>query len=410
MTPGAGIGPDGVYIPAAPVFSAERWAGRRIVFAGGGSGGHIFPGLAILETLREGLDTPPEVHWIGSPNRMEATLIPERGIPFHPLEITYFRRSLSPAAFRQNLSVLWRLSSGRTFREAELMLKAIDPDLVISLGSFIGGPVVIAAFRAAIPTILLALDTVIGRGHKWSAPVADAICVSTPEGYEQMGRYKGRVYLTGTPVRPSLFRGDPRAGRLEFGLTDNGHPALLVLGGSQGATAINKHIPALWEALNGPGGPGLNILHVTGEKDLDSLPVPAGSQGSYVRRGFIGNIANAYAVADLVLSRAGANALAEQAALGKPAILVPFAASAGDHQLHNARSLEKQGLAICLTEEQLAAKLHEVVRRLCTDQHQLATMRAIALSESKPRAAGDVALVCEGVLARRGRPLASPAA
>lgn len=391
-------------IPMPPSFNADLWRGRTIVMAGGGSGGHIFPGLALLELWQEALDPPPQVHWIGSPRRMEATLIPERGIPFHPLEITYFRRSLAPAAWKQNLSVLMRLSSGRTFREAEAILKQVDADLVISLGSFVGGPVVIAAHHAGIPTVLMAMDTVIGRGHKWSAPVADAICVSTEEGQEQLRRYRDRVFLTGTPVRPSVFQGDPTAARFEFGIKNNGKRTLLVLGGSQGARALNEHIPALWQALNGPSGPGLNILHQTGEQGAESVVPPADSAGSYVARPFIGNMGNAYALADVVLSRAGANTLAEQAALGKPAILVPFAAAAEGHQLHNAQSLAKQGLAICLPEDQLTLdSLVAQITRLITDEKQLSTMRMIAIAEAKPRAAGDVALVCEGVLARHGR-------
>lgn len=404
---GSSFTADGqIPVPPPPAFNAELWRGRTVVFAGGGTGGHIFPGLALLELWQTALDPPPTIHWIGSPNRLEATLIPERGIPFHPLEINYFRRSLSPAALRQNLSVLYRLSSGRTFREAENILKSVAADLVISLGSFVGGPVVIAAHHSGIPTILLALDTIIGRGHKWSAPVADAICVSTPEGQEQLARYRDRVYLTGTPVRPSVFTGDPTAARFEFGFKNNGKPTLLVLGGSQGAQALNQHIPALWTALNAPDAPGLNILHQAGEQGIQELKVPEGSAGSYVARSFIGNMGNAYALADVVLSRAGANTLAELAALGKPAILVPFAASAEAHQLHNAQALAKAGQALCLTESELTLdSLTGIVHRLLTNEAQLSAMRMIAISEAKPRAAGDVALVCEGVLARHGRNL-----
>ncbi|HYE76678.1 MAG TPA: UDP-N-acetylglucosamine--N-acetylmuramyl-(pentapeptide) pyrophosphoryl-undecaprenol N-acetylglucosamine transferase, partial [bacterium] len=337
-----------------PQLNPNVWAGKTVVFAGGGTAGHLMPGLAILELWKEVLPEPPQVHWIGSPNRIEATLIPERGIPFHPLDITYFRRSLSPQATRQNLSVAWRLATGRTFRDAEVILRRVGAELVISLGSFVGGPVVVAAHHAAIPSVLMAMDAVIGRGHRWSAPVADAICASTEAGMEQLARYKGKIYLTGTPVRPSLFRGDAVAARFEFGITAK-RPTLLVVGGSQGARAINNVVPALWQALNGPEGPGLNILHQAGEAGAKETVPPAGSGGSYAVRPFIANMANAYALADLVLCRAGANTLAEVAALGKPSILVPFAESAEGHQLANARAMAEQGMAICVTEDELSA-------------------------------------------------------
>ena len=386
----------------------DRWRGRRIVFAGGGSGGHLFPGLAMIELWRELLPDPPEVHWIGSPRRMEATLIPERGIPFHPLDINYFRRSFSPAAIRQNASVLWRLTTGATFRQAEAILREVNADLVISLGSFVGGPVVVAAHHAAIPSVVLALDAVIGKAHRWSAPVADAICVSTDEGFAQMSRYGDKVYFTGTPIRPSLFRGDPVAARYEFNITQP-KPTLLVLGGSQGAAPINAQIPGLWEALNQPGAIGLNILHQAGEKGIESVTPPPDSAGSYTVKPFIANMANAYAICDLVLCRAGANTIAELSALGKPAILIPFAQSAENHQLRNAQSLAKKGFAICITEDALSTgRLVDTIRALLSDEQRLGMMQLIAKAESHPAATGDASLVCEGVMVRRGRAPAGP--
>ena len=328
---------------------------KKIVLTGGGTLGHVTPHLALIPRLRE---EGYEIHYIGTENGMEADKMRSvPGVTYHAVKSGKLRRYFS----WQNFTDPFRVMAGAV-KSARLMGQ-IRPNVVFSKGGFVAVPVVFGAWVHRIPVLCHESDLTPGLANKLCKPFAKRFATTFPECAEALGP---KAEMTGTPLRPELFSGTREKGLKLLGF-DGSKPVLLMMGGSSGAQSVNK---ALREAL-----PVLtehfDVAHLCGKGNLDeSLQ---GRKG-YTQIEFLdADLPDALACSDLVLSRAGANALCEFQALGKPMLLVPYpkGASRGD-QILNARSLEKRGLCHVLAQEEMTAEtLTEAVMETWKDRERL---------------------------------------
>jgi UDP-N-acetylglucosamine--N-acetylmuramyl-(pentapeptide) pyrophosphoryl-undecaprenol N-acetylglucosamine transferase len=345
----------------------------RVILAGGGTGGHVIPALAIAEQLKK--DYAAEVQFIGTSRGMENRLVPAAGFALKLVEVG----ALNRVSLATRAKTLWALP--RAVWQARRLLREFKADLVIGVGGYASGPAMLAAIMGGVPTIAFEPNVVPGFANR---AIARWVSVGAVQ-FAETGRYFRRFRVTGVPVRPAFFAiagqrtGDPR-------------PTLLVFGGSQGAHAINEAVvnalPLLRERVK-----DLRIIHQTGERDFGE------TQSAYQRAGvdaevcaFIQDMPGYFSRADLVVCRSGASTVGEIAAAGKPAIFVPFPRAADDHQKVNALALERVGAAVLLEQAQLTGqRLAESVDQLFKDPTKLTRMGEAAQSLAHPRAAEDVA-------------------
>jgi len=367
---------------------------KRILFAGGGTGGHIFPGIAVIEKLRRELGNV-RFMWIGTAERIESEIIPQNDIPFKPIKIDYFKRGFSPSAIMQNLSVGANLVTFRSIREAGRIIVEYNPDVVVGLGSFVAGPVVIAASMRKIPTVLLELNAKPGLSTKLAAPSATKICLADPLAKQGLKRFRKKIVVTGCPIREEILSCDHETGIRKMGL-DPKLKTIFVLGGSQGAQTINETFISAWE-LNVKRThkkiTGVQVIHQWGKKNFSATKSriqPQSFRMNYHLFNFISNIAEAFASADLIISRAGATTIAEITAKGIPSILIPFPYAANNHQLMNAKSLEIKGAAKVIEEKYLSMDyLLREIYEILNDTRKHKAMSDAALSLGKPNATED---------------------
>lgn len=306
---------------------------KKIVLTGGGTAGHVTPNIALLPSLKE---AGFEVEYIGSYTGIEKTLIEKEGIPYHGISSGKFRRYCS----LKNLSDPFRVLNG--IRQAKKLMKEIKPDVVFSKGGFVSVPVVLAAGARHIPVIIHESDMTPGLANKIAMRKATKICCNFPETVKYLPADK--AVLTGSPIRQELLTGSKEKGFAFCGFTKD-KPVLLVVGGSTGAVRLNNAVRgALDELLK-----EFQICHLTGKGKSDE----SFNQPGYVQFEYISDeMKDLLAMADLVVSRAGANAICEILAARKPNILVPLSANAsrGD-QILNANSFKKQGFSFVLDED-----------------------------------------------------------
>lgn len=313
---------------------------KKIVLTGGGTAGHVTPNIALLPSLRE---AGYEIAYMGSYDGIEKRLITDFDIPYTGIATGKLRRYLDP----KNLSDPFRVLKG--FAEARKYLKEFKPDVVFSKGGFVSVPVVRAAASLKIPCIIHESDMTPGLANKLCIPVATKICCNFPETMENLSKEK--AVLTGSPIRKELTQGNRIAGLDMCGFSAN-TPVIMVIGGSQGAANVNKAVrDALPKLLE-----DFQIVHLCGKDKMDNLLLntPGYKQFEYVKA----ELKDLFAMADLVISRAGANAICELLALKKPNILIPLPGrqSRGD-QLLNAKSFESQGFSIVINEDDLTTSL-----------------------------------------------------
>ena len=307
---------------------------KHIVLTGGGTAGHVTPNIALIPKLRE---LGYKISYIGSYEGIEKKLIEELGIPYYGISSGKLRRYFDLKNFTDPFRVL------KGFGEAKKLLKQLKPDVVFSKGGFVTVPVVIAAGRRKIPTIIHESDMTPGLANKICIPSATKVCCNFPETVKSLPADK--AVLTGTPIRQELLNGSKEAAREFCGFTDD-KPVILIIGGSLGSRVINETVRKLLPKLL----KNYQIIHLCGKGNLD--PTLHNTVG-YVQYEYINEeLADLFAAADLVISRAGANAICELQALCKPNILIPLskAASRGD-QILNANSFAKQGFSKVLEEE-----------------------------------------------------------
>lgn len=333
---------------------------KKIVLTGGGTAGHVTPNIALLPHLQA---AGFEVVYMGSYDGIEKKLIEDFNIPYYGISTGKFRRYLDIKNFTDPFRVI------KGFSEAKKYLKEIKPDVVFSKGGFVSVPVVRAAASLKIPCILHESDMTPGLANKLCVSAAKKICCNFPETVAMLPEDK--AVLTGSPIREELASGNKIAGLDLCGFSAN-KPVVMVVGGSQGAASVNecvrKALPRLLEDFQ--------VVHLCGKGKLDEslLTLKGYRQFEYIKA----ELKDIFAMADVVISRAGANAICELLALAKPNILIPLpsAKSRGD-QLLNARSFESQGFSIVideaeLTEDLLAEKVQELY---CSRQKFIDTMK-----------------------------------
>ena len=310
---------------------------KRIILTGGGTAGHVTPNIAMIPTLQaKGFD----IHYIGSYDGIEKKLIEELDIPYHGISSGKLRRYFDVKNFSDPAKVI------KGYSEAKKLLKELKPDIIFSKGGFVTVPVVLAAKSRKIPVIIHESDMTPGLANKICIPSAKKVCCNFPEAMHNLPAGKG--VLTGTPIRKELFEGDPAEG-LEFCGFTKDKPVLLIVGGSTGSIIINDTIRDCLDDLL----ISYQIIHICGKDKLDPTltNTPGYVQFEYVKK----ELSSILAAADMVISRAGANAICELLDLRKPNILIPLsaAASRGD-QILNAASFKKQGFSYVIPEEQLS--------------------------------------------------------
>jgi len=311
---------------------------KKIVLTGGGTAGHVTPNIALLPKLKE---AGYEIYYIGSKNGIEKKLIEDFGIPYYGVSTGKLRRYFD----LKNFTDPFRIIKG--FSEAKRALREIKPDIVFSKGGFVSVPVVRAAHSLKIPSIIHESDLTPGLANKLCIPVAEKICCNFPETMQYVPASK--AVLTGTPIRSELSEGSREAG-LSFAGFDGSLPVMMIIGGSQGSRSVNNIVrESLPELLT-----RFQIIHLCGKDNLDtSLENTKG----YVQFEYIKDeLKDLFAAADIVISRAGANAIFELLSLKKPALLIPLPTGRGD-QILNADSFKAQGFSMVLKEENMTREV-----------------------------------------------------
>lgn len=327
---------------------------KKIVLTGGGTAGHVTPNVALLPSLKKaGYD----ITYIGSYNGIEKGLIEEQNIPYYGISSGKLRRYLDIKNFSDPFRVL------KGYREARHILKNLKPDVVFSKGGFVSVPVVFAASRCHIPVIIHESDMTPGLANRLSIPFASKVCCNFPETVKLLP--EGKAVLTGSPIRSELRTGSRKAG-LSFAHLSGNKPVILIIGGSQGAAAINKAVRSILSKLLNH----FQIIHICGKDHIEpSLQNKEGyTQFEYVKT----ELKDVFAAADLMISRAGANSICEILALRKPNILIPLskASSRGD-QILNAQSFKKQGFSEVIEEENLTDHLlYESIKKVYQNRKQ----------------------------------------
>jgi UDP-N-acetylglucosamine--N-acetylmuramyl-(pentapeptide) pyrophosphoryl-undecaprenol N-acetylglucosamine transferase len=350
----------------------------RVIVAGGGTGGHVIPALAIAQELRANYDA--EVLFVGTQRGIETRLVPAAGFGLRLIEVGALKR----VDFATRLKTL--LDLPRAVAASARLVREFRPDVMIGVGGYASGPAMFVAGMMSVPTIAFEPNVVPGVANRLVAPMVSAAAVH----FEATCHYFRNCQVTGVPVRQEFFRVPPRS--------KDARPTLLVFGGSQGAHAINQAVlealPKLMEAV-----PDIHIIHQTGNKDY------AEAKAAYLRimisaevSPFIDDMPGAFARADLLLCRSGASTVAEITAAGKPAILVPFPAAADDHQTRNAATLAQAGAARLLPQAELnSERLVNEIAKMLRDRPLLATISEAARRFAHPDAAARIAALAARV-------------
>jgi UDP-N-acetylglucosamine--N-acetylmuramyl-(pentapeptide) pyrophosphoryl-undecaprenol N-acetylglucosamine transferase len=346
--------------------------GLRVLIAGGGTGGHIIPALAVARQLVARHSA--EVLFVGTERGLETRLVPEAGFPLRLVHVGPLKNVSLATRLRTLLDIPTSLFACRR------IIREFKPQAVLGIGGYASGPGVAAALLMKIPTMLFEPNAMPGLANRLVGKQVQAAAVNFPAA----ARWFRNAEVTGIPVRPGFFTLEPSP--------PSSPPHLLVFGGSQGARLFNQSlpriVPALLEAV-----PGLTILHQCGARHLEVTRAAFAATGADPARwqvsAFLDDMPACFARANLVMARSGASTVAELAAAGKPALLVPFAAAADDHQKRNAEEMAKAGAAVMLTEADLAtpAKLLEALKELLTSPAKLVAMATAAKGQAHPGAA-----------------------
>jgi UDP-N-acetylglucosamine--N-acetylmuramyl-(pentapeptide) pyrophosphoryl-undecaprenol N-acetylglucosamine transferase len=352
----------------------------RIVIVGGGTGGHLYPGIAVAQELKR-WDPRARIMFIGSRGGLEREIVAREGYRYFELAST----GLARRKLQEQFASLWHLLWG--FGQAVRVLRRVQPQVILGLGSYVSAPVMLAAAVLGMPRLLHEQNVLPGMTNRLLGHIVNRVAVSFAESSGHFPR--GKAVVTGNPVRPAIW--DVRRRRHE----PNGRFHLLVFGGSQGAHHLNvallEALPLLsdmWESLG--------LVHQTGEHDYPTVQ-KTHDEGAFpgVVHAYIQDMATEYSTADLVICRAGATTIAELTATGRPAILVPFPHAANNHQVHNARTMAAAGAAEMILDHMLSGSLlAERIRYYLLHPNDVEDMAARCLTLGKPDAATRVAHLC----------------
>lgn len=366
-------------------------ASATILFAGGGTGGHLFPGIAVADELRR-RDGSVRIVFVGSSRSIESTIVAEhrlehRMLPVEPLPM--LRRNPVRFAYRNWVAL----------RQAQRMVKELSPSAVIGLGGYASAPLVWAARRQRIPVTLIEQNVIPGRTTRWLSSFADDVCVSFEETISRLPKTR-RIHLTGNPVRSDIAALFYRQGNNnEFEGTASQPPELLILGGSQGADSLNAAVVEAMRSLSREMRPW-QISHQTGPRDADLVRTTYRELGlSACVEPFFHEMSSLYRRASLVISRSGATTLAELACAGTPMILLPYPYAADDHQRANALAFVNQGAAILVSHaentERTGEDLVSVIKPIVSDPERRYQMGRESRKLARPEAAQAIATVIQ---------------
>ncbi|MGM0501657.1 MAG: undecaprenyldiphospho-muramoylpentapeptide beta-N-acetylglucosaminyltransferase [Bacillota bacterium] len=355
----------------------------RIIISGGGTGGHIYPGLAVARGLKA-RNQETEISFVGTADGLESDIVPKAGYDLKTIKAQGFTRRLSfqlvKAVAKTGVGVL----------ESYGIIKNFKPDLVLGTGGYVCGPIVLAAALQNIPTMVHEQNAYPGLTNRLLAKVVDKVALSNPAAKKHF-KAQDKLVVTGNPVRPEILNKKEEVAYQELNLNP-AKKTVLVFGGSRGAKSINQAVVAIYQQL---AELDVQVLHITGKKDFERIAAKAKELGinnfdsGKIRiKSYLYNMEAALAVTDLVISRAGATGLAEITASGIAAILVPYPHATDNHQEHNARSLEEAGAAKVILDQDLTAdKLWSAAKELLTQENKLEAMGQASLALGEPQAA-----------------------
>ena len=350
--------------------------GIKVLIAGGGTGGHLFPALAIGETIMSEIPNAA-VHFVGSKFGIEATTLPQRNLPHSLLPVRGFQRGLDGRSIGRNLLFPGRLIIA--YLKAKSIIKRLDPDIVVGTGGYASGLPLLAAVKSGITTLIQEQNSYPGLVTRKLAGKVDAVCLAFPEAKKYLN--SDSIFLTGNPVRKNIETGSAADGAQLFKLAEK-RTTILVFGGSQGSAAINQAVALLVPALNTAG---IQLIWQTGPSQHERYDHFNSATIRVVP--FIDEMPAAYALSQIVVCRAGALTLAELALCGKPAILIPLPSAAANHQTWNAQAIADKGAAKVLPESDLTGEsLTTLLLKMTSDYQLLKEMSDQAKKFAKPDA------------------------
>ncbi|MFP4661156.1 MAG: undecaprenyldiphospho-muramoylpentapeptide beta-N-acetylglucosaminyltransferase [Halanaerobiales bacterium] len=364
----------------------------KAIITGGGTGGHIYPALAVLRALEnKGWD----ILYIGSRGGLEGNIIPAEGIKFREVNVAPLPRKLSLKLISSPIK------TAVGFYQARKIIKGFKPDIVLGTGGFVAGPVVLAAAMLKIPSVIQEQNVYPGFTNKMLARWVNAIALNFAEARKYFPEnIKAEYRVTGNPIRKVILDTDRKSGMKQLSLDAN-RKTILVFGGSQGAMSINKAMIDVYRHFQDNNR--IQIIHITGKKNYNTIldeirkeGININKSGHYKIKSYITHMEYAYAVADLVVYRAGATGIAEITAKGIPAILIPYPFAAENHQEYNARNLEKHGAAVVILDKDLnGRKLIEKIEMLINDHKRLSEMSRNSRKLANPDAVKNIVNLIE---------------
>ncbi len=354
----------------------------KVIISGGGTGGHIYPAIAIANELKR-LDPATDILFVGAEGKMEMEKVPRAGYRIEGLPVVGIRRELTLA------NLAFPLKLGRSLLRARQLVRDFKPDVAVGVGGYASGPTLLAAALANVPILIQEQNSFAGLTNKVLAHWAKRICVAYP-GMDAFFP-DSKIRLTGNPVRSDIQRADEQVdnGRMQFGLLPD-VPTLLIIGGSQGARTLNESIEAGLPQLKQAG---IQVIWQTGSAFIERARKAVEQAGATLVQPheFIYDMDKVYAVADAVVSRAGALSVSELCIVGRPAILVPLPTAAEDHQTHNAMALVNRGAALLINDRDARQTLVSEALRLLSDLQQRETLSSQIRQLAFPTAAVDIA-------------------
>lgn len=362
----------------------------RVLLSGGGTGGHIYPALAMIREIKK---RKPEATflYIGSAKGLEADIVPKAGIHFQTIQIMGFKRKLT----LDNLKTIYRF--WQSVQESKRMIKQFKPDIVIGTGGYVCGPVVFAASRLGIPTLIHEQNVIPGLTNTFLSHFSTAVAVSFAESCRYFKH--PHVHITGNPRATEVLQADASRGRKSLGIPPH-KKIVIIVGGSRGAKAINQAFLGMVEQL--PALIDCHFVYVTGDIHYEEIKKQLELDrilGQVTVKPYIYNMPDLLAAASLIVNRAGASFLAEITALGIPAILIPSPYVTNNHQEKNARWLEQNGAAQVILEKDLTSeRLYRAIETIITSEQTMAEMSHSSKQLGTPKAADDIYTLIHEIL------------
>ncbi len=362
----------------------------RVIISGGGTGGHIFPAVSIASKLRE-LNPDTQILFVGAEGKMEMEKVPAAGFDIVGLPIVGLQRQFNWANIKNDIQVPFKLAA--SLIKARKILKEFKPDIAIGVGGYASAPLLRAATRLGIPTLIQEQNGFAGLTNKILGKKVGRICVA----YEGMERFfpADKIVLTGNPIRSDIVPATPetKAEGIRFYGLDPARKHILIIGGSLGSGTLNKSMRQ-WIGDGCPGGEGVEVLWQCGKyykKGVDAFMAEHPEAAGVHWTDFIGRMDLAYAMADVIISRSGASSVSEICAARKAAVFVPSPNVAEDHQTHNAMALVRKGAALIVKDADAPATLLPTTLALLADPERIASIEAAAGAMAKTRAAQEIA-------------------